>query len=158
MALVMSIKEIYAKHGLHIQVGGSNCGPASLLNILIMKGDDRFSEDELAERCGTKEGTGTENEDLVRVAGDIGLEIVETKYDSSLDDLRRHIDDGRHVLINYTPGNYSDGHYSIAVEYDEKAVYVWDCSYGLFRLGNESFEKCWHNGKKTTFRWFMAVK
>ncbi|MYB39935.1 hypothetical protein F4X86_01400 [Candidatus Saccharibacteria bacterium] len=154
----MSIKEIYAKVGLQIQVGDSNCGPTSLLNVLRLKGDGRFDEDELAERCGTKAGTGTENEDMVRVAGDIGLEIAETKYDAGLGDLRRHLDGGCHVLINYTPTAHSNGHYSVAVEYDEKAVYIWDCFYGLLRLDNEAFEKCWHSGQKTTFRWLMAVK
>ena len=141
-----------------MQVGRSNCGPTSLLNILRLKGDDRFDEDELAKRCGVKEGVGCEPEDLIRVAEDIGLEVAEAKYESSLDDLRRHIDGGRYVLINYTPTTYSRGHYSVVVEYDEKSVYIWDCGYGLFTLSNESFEKCWHNSKKTTFRWLMSIK
>lgn len=153
-----SIKDIYAKCGLHIQVGQSNCGPASLLNALRLRGDKRYSEDELAKLCNCRVGIGTDHEDLVKTAKKIGLEVATVKRDATLDDLRRCLDDGYYALINYTPTVSSKGHYSLAVEYDDEAFYIWDCGYGLIMMDNAGLEACWHSGDKKVWRWFMAVK
>ena len=153
----MLVTDIYTQHKLHLQVGESNCGPAALLNVLRLAGRDVHSEDELAELCGTDQ-TGTTNENLVCAACLVGLEIVETKAGACLDDVVRFLRDGCYVIVNYFCAYSGGGHYAPIVECDESAVYLFDSSYGLFRLSNYEFEPFWHNKNGDIRRWLLAVR
>lgn len=154
----MKITDIYRNNNLHIQVANYTCGPVSLLNILRMKGDASYSEDELAVICKAVPGKGTTNDNMVAAAKKIGLEVIETKANSQISDIERHIDNGDYVIINYFEAFSEDGHYSIAAEYDDKALYIADCYDGLIRIEKKYFPKWWHNSDNTIQGWFMAVK
>ena len=153
----MLVTDIYIRHNLHLQIGESNCGPAALLNVLRFEGRDDHSEDELAELCGTDQ-TGTTNENLVSAAGHVGLEIVDTRTGASLDGPARLLRDGCYVIVNYFCAFSGGGHYAPIIESDESAVYLFDSSYGLFRLSNHEFEPYWHNKNGDVRRWLLAVR
>ena len=40
----MSVTELYARHGLHLQETPYTCGPAALLNVLRLTGRDDRSD------------------------------------------------------------------------------------------------------------------
>jgi predicted double-glycine peptidase len=155
----MNIKDVFAQNGLLIQEASYTCGPVSLLNILRAKGDLSYNEPELAKICNAKPGIGTSHEDLVKAAQKIGLELVEEKRDSSLKDIERNIDDGAFVIVNYSSA-YSDannGHYAVVTEYDEKAFYLRDCSYGFLRLKKQHLKRFWY-GVDGIQQWYAAFK
>lgn len=154
----MQIKKIFSDENLVFQVGQSTCGPVTLLNILHLKGDFSHNEDELAQLCETKDGIGTSNENMVKVAKQLGLEIVEEKRDGSMQDVERHLDNGNFVVICYFHAFAQQGHYGLVSEYDEAAFYFRDCSLGFLRLRREYFKKYWYNQDTSIYGWFMAVR
>lgn len=154
----MQIKKIFSDENLAFQVGGSTCGPVTLLNVLHLKGDFSRNEDELAQLCETKDGVGTSNENMVKAAEQLGLKIVEQKRDGTMQDVERHIDNGDLVVICYFHAFAQEGHYGLVSEYDKAAFYLRDCSLGFLRLRREYFKKYWYNHDKTIYGWFMAVK
>ena len=153
----VSISQIFAVENLHIQRGDSNCGPVTLLNVLAMQGDHSRTENELADLCQTQPGFGTSNEMMVAAAKQLGMEIVAVQEDAAIGDLERHIDDVAHVIVCYLSLSAS-GHYSIVSEYDDKALYLHDCCYGLIRIEKETFEARWRNLDEPAERWFMATR
>lgn len=154
----MKIKQIYSDNNLAIQQKPYTCGPVSLLNVLQLKGDFSRTEDELAELCDAKPEIGTSNENMVKVAKQIDLGVIEVKQDASVEDLERSIDQGLSVIICYRHLYSGGGHYGLITEHDEKAFYFRDCSYGFIRICKEDLKKFWYNQDKTVHGWFMAVK
>ncbi|HVA10733.1 MAG TPA: C39 family peptidase [Candidatus Dormibacteraeota bacterium] len=154
----MKIKKIFSDEHLVFQEGGFNCGPVTLLNILHLKGDFSHTEDELSQLCEAKPVIGTKEEDMVKSAEQLGLEIVEEKRDATLADIERHIDNGDFVVVCYFHAFAQAGHYGLVSEYDEAAFYFRDCSLGFLRLKKEYLKKYWYGTDKTIKGWFMAVK
>ena len=154
---VMLISKIYQEWGLHIQQLDYSCGPVSLLNVLALKGDKSRSETELAKLCKAEPNRGTDTIDLVAAARDIGLEVVEVKQDADISDLESHLNAAVYPIVCYRSLG-GGGHYSIVTEYDDKALYLFDCSYGLIRIEKDTFYKVWRNKHEPLKRWFMAIK
>lgn len=153
----MNVKDIFTQNGIVIQETSYTCGPAVLLNILRLKGDDSHTENELSKRCKTKPGVGTKEEDLVRVAKAIGIKVIEEKEGGTLTDIERNIDNGNYVIVGYMNMFSGEGHYAIITEYDNKAFYFRDPSLGPFRLKKEHFKKRWHDATVIE-QWYVAVK
>lgn len=154
----MKIKQIYSDNNLSIQQKPYTCGPVSLLNVLQLQGDFSRTEDELANLCEAKPEIGTSNENMLRVAKEIGLHVVETKQDATIEDLERNIDQGLSVIVCYYHVYAGAGHYGLITEYDDKAFYFRDCSYGFIRIWKDDLKKFWYNQDKTVHGWFMSVK
>lgn len=154
----MRVKDIIQKYNLVIQVGYSTCGPCSLLNVLRLKGDMSGTEDEFAAICNTKDGIGTSNDDMVRSAKQIGLEVIETKAEGTTEDIERLIDQGAYIIVNYLHAFAEDGHYGVVTDYDDSAFYLADCSLGFLRLRREYFLKYWYDSKQAVNHWYLAVK
>ena len=154
----MRIQTILAEHNVHIQELSYSCGPCSILNVLHLKGDFSQSEESPTQLCGAVKGVGTSNGSLVDGCLQVGLEVMETKNDAELKDIEKNIDQGYYVIVNYFDAFSGAGHYSIVTDYDEEAVYILDCSFGLFRLEKKDFLKHWHNKSKSIFRWYVALK
>jgi predicted double-glycine peptidase len=154
----MRVQDIFAQHHLAIQEASYTCGPVSILNALRLKGDFSRSEEELAKLCDAKPGIGTSNQNVVKVARQVGLEILEEKANAVIVDIERNIDNGAYVIVNYFDAFSDEGHYSVITEYDNRALYFTDSGFGLFRLNKEDFIKFWHNSDKTIYGWYVAVK
>lgn len=154
----MTIKQIFKDNDLHIQQTSYTCGPASILNVLSLKGERKFSEEELAELCETKLNSGTSNESMVKVIKHAGLEIIEQKTNASVDDIKRNLDMNASVIVNYFDPFSGEGHYAVVTEYDDQALYLRDCWFGLLRMSIKSFGPVWHNGNDTIRGWYVAIK
>lgn len=158
----MNIKNIFSNEHLVIQELSYTCGPVALLNILHLKDDFTHNEKELAELCNAKTGIGTTNENLVKAAQKIGLELIEEKSNATVQDIQRNIDNGAYVIICYANAYSGNGHYTVVTEYDDLAIYCRDSGFGLFRFSKEYLEKFWHgkDSASTTSskQWYMAVK
>ncbi len=154
----MNIKNIYAQHKLHIQEATYSCGPCSILNVLHLKGDFSHSEKELIGLCDAKRGVGSSNENVVKAAKSVGLEIVEEKENGSVEDIERNLDVGAYVIVTYQHVYSGDGHYGLITQHDDRALYFADSSYGFFRLWKDHFRKFWYNSDKPIKGWFVAVK
>ena len=77
---------------------------------------------------------------------------------STLDDVARLLRDGCFVVVNYFCTFSGGGHYAPIVETDDSAVYLFDSSYGLFRLSNHEFEPFRHSTNGDIRRWLLAVR
>jgi ABC-type bacteriocin/lantibiotic exporter with double-glycine peptidase domain len=158
----MQIKQIFSDNHLVIQEGQSNCGPAALLNVLHLKGDFSHNEEELAQLCEAKLGYGTTPENLIKAAQQLGLEVVEEKSNSSLEDIQRNIDSGAYVIILSAATFSGNSHYTCITEYDDGALYCRDSAYGLLRLSTEYLDDLWHgvdhDASRGSQQWYMAVK
>ena len=86
------------------------------------------------------------------------MEIVETGAGSTLDDIARLLSDGCCVIVNYFCAYSGGGHYASIVETDDSAVFLFDSSYGLFRLSNDEFGPFWHSNDGDVRRWLLAVR
>ncbi len=151
-------RDIYAKNNLSIQETPFSCGPVAILNALHLKGDFSRTEKELIKLCKAKLGIGTSNQNLVKAAKQVGLEVIEEKAKASLKDIERHVDNGTFVIVCYKNAFSGNGHYTVITEYDDGAFYCRDSAFGLFRIDKEEFEKHWFNPKETSIRWFVAVR
>lgn len=152
----MNVKDIFTSNNLAIQQTSYTCGPASLLNVLLLKGDSSHTESELAKLCDCKPKVGTSNANLVKAAKAIGLEVVEAKDQAAIEDIERHIDNGECVIACYHYAYSGEGHYAVVTEYDDEALYFRDCTSGFFRLKKKYFDKFWYGDESR--RWLMAVK
>lgn len=154
----MKITDIYKQNNLQIQVANYTCGPVSLLNVLRMKGDQSQSEESLTKLTKAIPGEGTYPPLMEAAAKELGLEITEAKFNAEIADLEKHLDAGDYVIINYFEAFSEDGHFSVVVEHDDRAIYIADCYIGLIRIEKKYFPKWWHSSDGSTQGWFMAVK
>ena len=157
----MNIKDILNDNHVAIQQTTYTCGPVALLNALHLKGDFSHTEDELAKLCKAKAGFGTTEENIVKAARAVGLELVEEKSNANIEDIQRNIDNGAYVIICYTNAFSGNGHYTCVTEYDDQALYCRDPALGLLRLRKEYLAKFWHGSMDASAgskQWYMAVK
>jgi predicted double-glycine peptidase len=154
----MKIKHLlFAQNDVVIQQAGYTCGPCTLLNVLRLKGDPSHTEDELSKSCNAKPETGTSQKDLMRVAKEIGIEVVEEKKGADISDIERNIDNGNYVIVCYMHAFAGEGHYAVITEYDDVALYFVDPSFGIFRLRKEYLKKWWY-GSSGVQQWYAAVR
>ncbi|MDB5186784.1 MAG: hypothetical protein JWM07_256 [Candidatus Saccharibacteria bacterium] len=157
----------FPRYKIHYQELLYSCGPTTLLNgMRLLRGDYSETEVGLAELCGAQPDIGITDEDIVALTGHerVGLEVLETKYDAELTDIKRCVDEAKskgenpYVIINYFHAFAGEGHYAAVVDYDDKAVYIMDCSLGYLRLRKEYFKAHWHSTDKSTRGWYAAVR
>ena len=153
----MDIKKIYQQNNLVIQKEEYTCGPTSLLNVLRDKGDSSYTELEVAKLCNSNMKDGSLHKGMLKGAKAIGLKVVEHKEHADIKDIERNIDDGNYVIVNYFDAFTGYGHYGVITEYDDKALYLRDCFFGLFRMEKKIFKKWWY-GRDGIQQWYVAVK
>ncbi len=157
----MSVKKLLSDNNVSIQETTYTCGPTALLNILHLKNKFSLNEAELAKTCEAKPGIGTSNENLVKAAQKIGLEVIEVKSPAEISDIERNIDNGAYVIICYANAFSGNGHYTVVTDYDKNAIYCRDSNFGLFRFRKEYLDKFWYGQKDASVgsnRWYMAIK
>ena len=154
---LMNTKALASSYTPQVQTTDYTCAPMCLLNILRMKGDLSYTEQELADMCGVTE-VGTDNSALLNVAERIGLQVVEEKRNAEMADIERHIDSGGFVIVNYFLTSRGFGHFSVVISYDDEALYFADSYVGHLRIEKEHFYPLWHDTDKTILIWFVALK
>ncbi|MHB8095913.1 MAG: C39 family peptidase [Candidatus Aminicenantales bacterium] len=115
-----------------------SCGAAALQAVLCYWGIEA-REDSLMKALGTNEEAGTSPDNILRVAGENGLQ-ASIREGMTLEDLERSVRAGIPVIADIqawmdTPesgfswaGEWEDGHYVIVLGIDERNVYVEDPS------------------------------
>lgn len=126
------------------------CGPASLKIVLTYYGVEK-EEMELAQMCRTNRDDGTRDQDIKRVAEDLGFR-VEIKNESDFCDIERWLDRGVPVIVDwftrgrrdYTDAAVADGHYSVVCGMDASCIYLQDPEIGGIRkVDKEDFMTVW---------------
>jgi len=132
-----------------------DCGVTALQQVLIYYGIEK-REDELIKSLNTKK-TGTKLSKIVDVAKYYGLE-AEIIRNTTLKKIKELIDKGIPPIIlmqawrNYSVDNldwekdYKDGHYVVAVGYNDSCIFFEDpSSVTRTYLSFDEFEKRWHD-------------
>lgn len=116
------------------------CGPASLKMILEYYGISA-SESAIARAAGASRKKGASQEGLIKAAKYFGLKAF-AKEKSSFEDLRRFIEKGKPVIVDWFSGD--EGHYSVVVGIDKKDIFLMDPeSAGIKRMSLEKFRRIW---------------
>lgn len=116
------------------------CGPASLKIVLDYYGI-RVTESAVARIAGTSKKKGASKDGLTRAARYFGLEVF-AKEKSSLDDLRRFIQKGMPVIVDWF--SEDEGHYSVVVDIDKKDIVLMDPELAKERrMSLERFQRLW---------------
>ena len=142
-----------------------SCGVAALMSILAYYGAGPEDYDVLRKKLGTTKN-GTDYKRMVGFAQRQGLH-AEARPEMKWDDLQRELDAGTPVICSiqaydgekHTAAErrklYKDenenGHYVVAIGYDEKNIYFMDPSLTGRRgyLPRDEFEERWHDNEGT---------
>jgi predicted double-glycine peptidase len=133
------------------------CGAGALQAVLAYYGIDA-RQDALMAELGTDEEIGTRWWEIVRLAGEKGLE-AEAREGMSADELRAELDRGVPVLLaiqawaDPSPadpvgwaGRTEDGHYVVAVGHDAERFYFEDpAMFGVGYIPRAELEARWHD-------------
>ena len=140
------------------QAADYTCGIASLQSLLGYYGAD-VRQDVLAKKCKSKRSTGTRYENIIKCAESFGL-IMLSETDMTVEQLKSLIDESKPVIVviqawsddpeTSWDEDWDDGHYVVAVGYDDLNIYFMDPS----TLGNytyiplDEFLNRWHDKSK----------
>jgi hypothetical protein len=143
------------------------CGAAALQSILLYYGEDDYSQAELAKFLGAHSKHGTSYRAMLRFANRKFSDPKKRDFwmwkrcGMTIDDLRQVIDSGRPPILIFQawgkPGvnwkkEWKEGHYAVAVGYDEDNLYFMDPSVlGHYAyIPNEEFNDRWHDRDPVT--------
>jgi predicted double-glycine peptidase len=132
------------------------CGASSLQGVLQLYGDDAV-ESELVKELNTEKDWGTEHTDIIKVAIAHGFK-AESKS-MTIEEVQSYIDEDYPVILDIQAWteqknvDYStdkeDGHYVVAIGYDENGFVVEDpSSIGRAYLSFADLESRWHDVDK----------
>ncbi len=135
------------------QVFHYDCGANSVLSVLQYYGNDDVSESEIIEIAGTTE-EGTDDKGVLKALTHFGLEYKAGQF--TIDDLKKHIDDGYPVIVNFQAYPLEDvdieksedhGHYAVAIGYENGNMILED-PISMYRIliKDEELEARWHDG------------
>ncbi|MFN8673134.1 MAG: C39 family peptidase [Candidatus Sericytochromatia bacterium] len=130
------------------------CGVGSLQSIMMYYGDE-YMEGELAKSLKSDPNEGTAYANIKKFSEENGYSVKIYK-DMKIEDLKKLIDNKKPVLVllqawSEKPTDYSkdweDGHYSIAIGYDDKRFYFMDpSSLGYYTyIPTKDFLDRWHD-------------
>jgi len=142
-----------------------SCGAAALMSILAYYGTGPEDYDFLKKELGTTQKSGTDYHRIVRYA--VGFRLfAEAKPSMNVAQLEKCLDDGKPVICSIqayaenVPFNKraeiykkaDNGHYLVAIGYDDENVYFMDPSLTGRRsfLPKSEFEERWHDNEGTT--------
>lgn len=146
---------VFMKVPLARQASSYTCGVATLQSILAYNGF-HYRQDVLSAEVGATYANGTNYKAIVASLQkrDIGAEFRE---DMSLDELKDYLASDQPVIcmiqawndkegFDYASG-WDDGHYVIAIGYDDEKIYFMDPSIlgNYAYLTNDEFEARWHD-------------
>ena len=148
-----------------------SCGPACVTIILKYFGY-KAKEKVMIKRLGADPDDGVEPEILVKYFRDRRFKIKQ-KYDMTIEDLEKSIDNGNPVIIAYqdwahkpSETNYhkswDNGHYAVVMGYDSEKIYLSDPSSVKAKKGlkKEDFYGRWRDigmDGKFYHRWGVSI-
>ena len=106
----------------HFRQSPGLCGASALQAVLAYWGK-KHSEQELADLSHSNPDDGVEAPELLEAARAVGFDGF-YHDDAELDDLKRYLDLGLPVIVNWWSTN--QGHFSVVVGMDDKHVYMVD--------------------------------
>ena len=116
------------------------CGPSSLKMVLDYYGVS-VTESALAKAAGASRKEGASKDGLIKAARHFGFKVF-SKEKSKLGDLRRFIKRGVPVIVDWFFED--DGHYSVAVDINQKEITLIDPALGGERkMSLERFTRLW---------------
>lgn len=133
-----------------------DCGPACLRSICQYYGVGSDDEDWYIDACQADSKMGTRPENLIKVARSLDLK-AEMRERLTIEELMRFLDEKKPVICAIQawgdPEDYhklQDGHYVIAIGYDNKRVYFEDPSLKNVRghLDHDEFSRRWKDVDK----------
>lgn len=134
-----------------------SCGAAALQAVAGYWGRD-IGEEDMREMLNTNPESGTYPDDIIRVAGEMGLNAT-YQENLTVSDLKAYLEKGIPVMVDCQAwrsvsqvneswaGDWSDGHWVVVIGMDERSVYLED-PYILGSRGTMTipeFEERWHN-------------
>lgn len=146
------------------------CGPASVLMVLNYFGETGYTEMEIAEIAGCKEGTGSTPQGLTTFFESIGWEVTNNLSDGSENGeeefdsetfaawVIENLSEGTPIIVDWIDW---DGHFQVIIGYDtmgtdsvgDDVLIVADpydtsdhLQDGYYTLGAERFFYMWHEG------------
>ncbi len=149
------------------------CGPSALASILYYYDQSKvYLEADLAKELRSNDVDGTLVRDIVRFSEAEGFE-VKAHYNWTLEGLKSSIDQGVPVLVllqawadlevpgHDYPSDWEDGHFSVAIGYDEKNIYFMDPStFGHYTfIPTYEFLDRWHDvdGNQKVYNFGMTI-
>jgi sialate O-acetylesterase len=134
-----------------------SCGAAALMAVCSHFGVGPDDLDEYKKKLGTNEENGTNVYEILKMARELGLE-ADIRHGMTLDELRKQLDAGSPVMVSIQaygdPTTYyrdDNGHYVVAVGYDEAYFYFEDPVLSGRRgfLPVKEFDRRWHDDEGT---------
>ena len=134
-----------------------SCGAAALMSVCSYFGVGPDDLEEYKKELGTNEENGTNVYEILKMARRLGLE-ADIHHGMTLDDLRKRLDEGAPVIVSIQaygdPVTYyrdDNGHYVVAVGYDESNFYFEDPVLPGRRgfLPVKEFDRRWHDDEGT---------
>lgn len=128
-----------------------DCGAAALRSVAASFGVGPDTEEEFIEICKTCKETGTPPNELVRAAKNIGLKAKIISH-MGMQNLMHFLDRGKPVICAIQAwgkedeyDKLDDGHYIVAIAYDDKNIYFEDPSMDgdRGRLSHDEFLERW---------------
>ncbi len=119
----MRVRPKLIKVRYHREEKTYTCGPAAL-KIAFSHFGKHFSENTLIRFAGGVGIEGANFEKMKKIAKKAGFRVVVARTGNRWKDLQKYIDRGLPVIVIFRC--WGDGHYSVAVGYDKKYVYIMD--------------------------------
>lgn len=133
-----------------------DCGVKALQGVFAYYGVEERA-DRLQEELGADPELGTSMDSMIAVAEKKGF-AVQAGTNWTLDDVKRHLDEGRPVIVAMQAWaerplttkqwreNYDDGHYVVIIGYDGPVLYFEDpASFHRTWLKEQEFVARWHD-------------
>jgi predicted double-glycine peptidase len=135
------------------QQNGYSCGAVALMAIMAYYGVGPENQYEYVTALGSDPNLGTPPQAIVRFARKHGLKVV-THEGMTADQLKKYLDARKPVIVDFqahgTPDQYEKnqaGHYSVAIGFDDKHIYLEDPVLDAYRgyIPWAEFERRWHD-------------
>ncbi|MBI4441577.1 peptidase C39 family protein [Candidatus Woesearchaeota archaeon] len=130
------------------------CGPAVLKMVLHYNGE-YYGERRLRKYAQTSPLEGTNHEKMIRAARTLGYHCF-VRQNAAPRDVKRFINKGYPVIINWQEPDTQDGHYSVLFGY-LKAAFLMHDPYRPQRkiIPTRRLLPLWHDGGQ--YKWFMIA-
>ena len=150
------------------QTTNYSCGAASMQSLLAYYGH-QYSEAELIRRLKTNPSFGTDHNDMVKFARQLGID-AEVKYNQSIEDIKREVATGNPVIVEFQawpdkpltrpyPEIWDQGHYAVVVGADHENLYFVDPvifgGRGFIKISE--FLERWHDLGKGNVKLYSTI-